>query len=209
MITLNIQKRNNCFIVFFALFCIQSCCAQNKQIKVFFDNKKKITDQACIKELEIDKIKINNENKEVVELMIKSCKDASKVFDNFIDGTTTLLSSLSGKDEDFIIFNWKKYDTYIPAPTVAVLKTDKTNVVEFTYYDEERNTDDITLRKKVYEEKDGKFKNELLYIQGKLTGGKLDDSITQYKNNDYYIIKRVKGKYFFYTLINDELEQNQ
>ncbi|MGG7469970.1 hypothetical protein ACVVIH_02445 [Chryseobacterium arthrosphaerae] len=87
-----------------------------------------------------------------------------------------------------------------------MLKTDKTNVVEFTYYDEVNNRDDSTLRKKIYEEKDGKFKNELQFIQATLNGEKMDDSLSRYQRNDYYIIKRINGKYFYYTILNGKLE---
>lgn len=207
MTMLNVQKRNNIrFIVFIALLCLQSCHAQNQQIKVFFENKKKSSYQDCIKESEIHKMEMTTENKEVIELMISGCKDRGLIFDNFIDGTTTLLASLPNKEEDFIIFNRKVYSHYIPAPTFTVLQTDKTNVVEFTYYDEVNNRDESTLRRKVYEEKKGKFKNELQFIQATLNGEKMDDIIDQYLRNDYYIIKRIKGKYFYYTILNGKLE---
>ncbi|UKB86082.1 hypothetical protein LF887_10785 [Chryseobacterium sp. MEBOG06] len=201
---LNEQKRNNIrFIVFISLLFLQSCSAQNQQIKVFFEDKKKSSYEGCIKELEVDKMKMTDENKEVIELMISGCKDASKIFDNFIDGTIALLPR---KEDDFIIYNWKNYSHYIPAPSVTVLKTDKANVVEFTYYDEVNNRDDSTLRRKVYEEKEGKFKNELEFIQTTLKGEKMDDNISRYQRNDYYVIKRIKGKYFYYTILNGKLE---
>ena len=207
MTMLNVQKRNNIrFIVFIALLCLQSCHAQNQQIKVFFENKKKSSYQDCIKESEIHKMKMTNENQEVIELMISGCKDRGLIFDNFIDGTNTLLASLPSKEDDYIIFNWKKYDIYVPSSTVTVMKTDKINVVEFTYYDEVNNRDYDTLTRKVYEEKEGKFKNELQFIQATLNGEKMDDSIARYKSNDYYIIKRVKGEYFYYTILNGKLE---
>jgi hypothetical protein len=205
---LSTQKRNSRFIVFLILFPLQFYYAQNQQIKAFFEDKKKTSYQDCIKESEIDEIKKTDENKKVIELMMSGCKDRGVFFNNFIDGTISLHESIP-KLDDYIIFNWKKYDAYIPAPTVTLLQTDKTNVIEFTYYDEERNAYDATLRKKVYEEKEGKFKNELLYIQTKLNGEGMDDSIARYQRYDYYIIKRVKGKYFFYTLINDKLEQDK
>ncbi|MFP7658359.1 hypothetical protein [Chryseobacterium proteolyticum] len=202
---LNAQKRNSSFIAFLAMFCLQSCYSQNQQIKVFFEDKKKNFYQGCIKESEIDKIKKTNENKEIIELMISGCEDRGIIFDNFIDGTNTLLASLSNREDDYIIFNWKKYGSYIPAPTVTLLKTDKTNVVEFTYYDERKNYD-ASLKRKVYEEKEGKFKNELQFIQATLNGEKMNDSISRYQQNDYYIIKRIKGKYFYYTILNGKLE---
>jgi hypothetical protein len=205
---LSVQKRNSYrhLVVFLVLLCIQSCYAQNQQIKPFFEMEKKKSYEYCIKESEIDKIKNTDDNKEVIELMISGCKDRGIIFDNFIDGTNTLLASLSDKKGDFIIFNWKKYDTYIPAPTVSLLQTDKTQVVEFTYYDEARNAYDIPMKRKAYEEKEGKFKNELQFIQATLNGEKMDDSIAQYQRNDYYIIKRIKGKYFYYTILNGKLE---
>lgn len=204
----NVPKRsNNCFIVFLALFCLQSCYAQNQHIKVFFEDRKKNSYQGCIKESEIDKIKKTDENKEIIALMISGCEDRGLIFDNFIDGTITLQASLLHKEDDFIIYNWKDYSHYIPAPTVTVLKTDKINVVEFTYYDEVNNKDYSTLRRKVYEEKEGKFKNELQFIQAKLNEEKIDDNISRYQHNDYYIIKRIKGDYFYYTILNGKLEQ--
>ncbi|UEQ77190.1 hypothetical protein [Chryseobacterium arthrosphaerae] len=204
---LNEQKRNNIrFIVFIALLCLQSCHAQKQHVKVFFEDNKKTSYQDCIKESEVDKIKKTDENREVIELMISGCKDRGLIFDNFMEGTTILLASLSHKEDDFIIYNWKNNSHYIPAPTVTVLKTDKTNVVEFTYYDEVNNRDDSTLRKKIYEEKDGKFKNELQFIQATLNGEKMDDSLSRYQRNDYYIIKRINGKYFYYTILNGKLE---
>ncbi|AYZ11878.1 hypothetical protein EGY05_08050 [Chryseobacterium arthrosphaerae] len=204
---LNEQKRNNIrFIVFIALLCLQSCHAQKQHVKVFFEDNKKTSYQDCIKESEVDKIKKTDENREVIELMISGCKDRGLIFDNFMEGTTILLASLSHKEDDFIIYNWKNYSHYIPAPTVTVLKTDKTNVVEFTYYDEVNNRDDSTLRRKIYEEKDGKFKNELQFIQATLNGEKMDDSLSRYQRNDYYIIKRINGKYFYYTILNGKLE---
>lgn len=206
MTMLNIQKRNSYFTGFLTLFCLQSCYAQDQQIKNFFEDKKKNAYENCVKESEIDKIIKNGEIKETVNLMLNDCKDESKIFDNFIDGTNALLASLPGRSTDFIIFNWKKYDTYIPSPTVSILQIDKTQVIEFTYYDEERNAYDTPLKRKVYEEKEGKFKNELLYIQYKLNGEKMDDSMIQYQRNDYYIIKRIKGKYFYYTILNGKLE---
>jgi len=206
---LSVQKRNSYshLVGFLVLFCMQSCYAQNQQIKPFFETEKKKSYEYCIKESEIDKIKNTDNNKEVIELMISGCKDRGIIFDNFIDGTNTLLTSLPDKKEDFIIFNWKKYDTYIPAPTVSLLQTDKTQVVEFTYYDEARNAYDIPMKRKVYEEKEGKFKNELLYIKANLTGEKLDESLSRYSRNDYYIIKRIHGEYFYYSLLNGKLEQ--
>lgn len=207
MTMLNEQKRNNIrFIVFIALLCLQSCHAQKQHVKVFFEDNKKTSYQDCIKESEVDKIKKTDENREVIELMISGCKDRGLIFDNFMEGTTILLASLSHKEDDFIIYNWKNYSHYIPAPTVTVLKTDKTNVVEFTYYDEVNNRDDSTLRRKIYEEKDGKFKNELQFIQATLNGEKMDDSLSRYQRNDYYIIKRINGKYFYYTILNGKLE---
>ncbi len=207
MTMLNEQKRNNIrFIVFIALLCLQSCHAQKQHVKVFFEDNKKTSYQDCIKESEVDKIKKTDENREVIELMISGCKDRGLIFDNFMEGTTILLASLSHKEDDFIIYNWKNNSHYIPAPTVTVLKTDKTNVVEFTYYDEVNNRDDSTLRKKIYEEKDGKFKNELQFIQATLNGEKMDDSLSRYQRNDYYIIKRINGKYFYYTILNGKLE---
>ncbi|WES95722.1 hypothetical protein P2W68_12720 [Chryseobacterium arthrosphaerae] len=204
---LNEQKRNNIrFIVFIALLCLQSYHAQKQHVKVFFEDNKKTSYQDCIKESEVDKIKKTDENREVIELMISGCKDRGLIFDNFMEGTTILLASLSHKEDDFIIYNWKNYSHYIPAPTVTVLKTDKTNVVEFTYYDEVNNRDDSTLRRKIYEEKDGKFKNELQFIQATLNGEKMDDSLSRYQRNDYYIIKRIKEKYFYYTILNGKLE---
>lgn len=201
-----VLKRNNRFIVFLALFFLQSCIGQNQQIKIFFEEKKKNSYKDCIKESEIDKMKMTDENREVIKLMINGCKDRGLIFDNFINGTNTLLATLTNEKDDYIIFNWKKYDIYVPSSTVTVLKTDKTNVVEFTYYNEERNAYDTPLTRKVYEEIEGKFKNELLYIQGKLNGEKMDDSIARYQRNDYYIIKRVGGKYFYYTILNGKLE---
>ncbi|SEM68278.1 hypothetical protein SAMN05421856_105257 [Chryseobacterium taichungense] len=207
MIILNGQIKNKFSITILSIMlCMQSCNAQEQKITKFFNDKKKILYNDCIKESEIDKIKKKDENKEVIELMINGCKDRVIIFDNFIDGTSTLLTSLPNKENDCIIFNWKKYDSYIPAPTVSLLQTNKTQVVEFTYYDEVRNTYDITMRKKVYEDKEGKFKNELQFIQGTLNGEKMDDNIARYSRNDYYIIKRIKGKYFFYTIINGKLE---
>ncbi|WP_241314875.1 hypothetical protein [Chryseobacterium arthrosphaerae] len=204
---LNEQKRNNIrFIVFITLLCLQSCHAQKQHVKVFFEDNKKTSYQDCIKESEVDKIKKTDENREVIELMISGCKDRGLIFDNFMEGTTILLASLSHKEDDFIIYNRKNYSHYIPAPTVTVLKTDKTNVVEFTYYDEVNNRDDSTLRRKIYEEKDGKIKNELQFIQATLNGEKMDDSLSRYQRNDYYIIKRINGKYFYYTILNGKLE---
>jgi len=205
---LSTQKRNNYFVIFITFLCMQSCYAQNQQIKKFFDNKKKNAYQDCINDSEVNKIKNISENKEIIELMINGCKDRGIIFDNFIDGTVSLQKSLLNED-DFIIYNWKKYDIHIPAPTVTLLQTEKTNVVEFTYYDEVNNSDNIILERKLYEEKEGKFKNELLYIQAKLTGEKMDDNLARYSRNDYYIIRRIKGKYIFYTLINNRLEQFQ
>ncbi|WP_155845771.1 hypothetical protein [Chryseobacterium gregarium] len=205
---LNRQKRNNYFVIFITFLCMQSCYAQNQQIKKFFDNKKKNAYQDCINDSEVNKIKNIGENKEIIELMINGCKDRGIIFDNFIDGTVSLQKSLLNED-DFIIYNWKKYDIHISAPTVTLLQTEKTNVVEFTYYDEVNNSDNIILERKLYEEKEGKFKNELLYIQAKLNGEKIDDSLARYSRNDYYIIRRIKGKYIFYTLINNRLEQFQ
>ncbi|PWN68088.1 hypothetical protein [Chryseobacterium oncorhynchi] len=205
---LSVQKRNSYshLINFLVLFCIQSCYAQNQQIKPFFETEKKKSYEYCIKESEIDKIKNTDDNKEVIKLMISGCKDRGIIFDNFIDGTNTLLASLPDEKGDFIIFNWKKYDIYIPAPTVSLLQTDKTQVVEFTYYDEARNVYDIPMKRKVYEEKERKFKNELQFIQATLNGEKMDDSISRYQRNDYYVIKRIKGKYFYYTILNGKLE---
>lgn len=202
---LDIQKRNNHFIVFLTVLCLQSCYAQNQRIKAFFEDKKKNSYEDCIKQSEIDKIKKTDEDKEIIQFMIRGCKDRGIIFDNFIDGTTSLLNSLPDK-EDVIIFNWKVYSSYIPAPTVTIMQTDKSKVVEFTYYDEESNAYDIPLKRKVYEEREGKFKNNLLYIQAKLNGEKTDDSMIQYQRNDYYIIKRIKGKYFYYTILNGKLE---
>lgn len=76
------------------------------------------------------------------------------------------------------------------------MKTEKINVVEFTYYDEVNNRDYDTLTRKVYEEKGGKFKNELQFIQATLNGDKMEDSIARYKSNDYYIIKGLKENIF-------------
>lgn len=206
----NVPKRSNSrFIVFLALLCLQSCYAQNQQVKKFFEDKKKNSYEYCIKESEIDKIKKTDENREIIELMISGCEDRGLIFDNFMDGITILLASLPHKEDDFIIYNWKNYSHYIPAPTVSLLQTDKTQVVEFTYYDEVNNRDYDTLTRKVYEEKEGRFKNELQFIQAKLNGEKIDDNISRYQRNDYYIIKRIKGKYFYYTILNGKLEQVQ
>lgn len=206
MTMLDIQRRNSHFIVFLVLFCLQSCYAQNQQVKTFFDDKKKISYEYCIKESEIDKIEKKDENKEVIEFMINGCKERVVIFDNFIDATNTLLDSLPNK-EDAIVFNWKKYDIYIPSSTVTVMQTEKTKVIEFTYYDEEKNAYAGSLRRKIYEEKEGKFKNELQYVQAMLKGEKVNNNIARYKSNDYYIVKRINGKYFYYTILNGNLEQ--
>lgn len=207
---LSIQKRINCkYLTIFVLFCIQLHYAQNRQINMFFETKKKISYEHCIKESEIDKIKNTPENKEIIALMIKGCQDRGLIFNNFIDGSTTLLSSLPIKEEDFIIFNWKVHSPYIPAPTVTMLEKDTINVVEFTYYDEKNNKYDSTLIRRVYKEKEGKFKEEIQYIKNKLKGEKENEKLSRYGQNDYYVIKRIKGKYFFYTLINDKLKQVQ
>lgn len=207
MIILNAQIKNKFSVTFLGIMmCMQSFNAQEQKIIKFFNDKKKILYNDCIKESEIDKIKKKDENKEAIDLMINGCEDRQIIFDNFIDGANTLLASLPNKENDCMIFNWKKYDSYIPAPTVSLLQTNKTQVVEFTYYDEVRNTYDIIMRRKVYEDKEGKFKNELQFIQGTLNGEKMDDNIARYSRNDYYIIKRIKGKYFFYTIINGKLE---
>lgn len=57
-----------------------------------------------------------------------------------------------------------------------------------------------------HEDKEAKFKNELQFIQATLNGEKMDDSIARNSKNDYYIIKRIKGKYFFYTILSGKLE---
>ncbi|WP_073174157.1 hypothetical protein [Chryseobacterium vrystaatense] len=208
---LNIQKRNNYhyLTIFFILFCMQSCYAQNDKIKTFFEAEKSRNYQDCIKQSGVNAIKQINENQEVIKLMTNGCKSRGTIFDNFIDGAMTLLSSSKDKGGDFIIFNWKVYSPYIPAPTVTMFQTDKVNVVEFTYYDEENNKYDSILRRKIYEEKEEKFKSEFLYIKTNLSGEILEENLSRYSRNDYYIIKRIGGKLFFYTLINGNVKQVQ
>ncbi|GEJ43577.1 hypothetical protein [Chryseobacterium sp. ON_d1] len=202
---LNTQRRNSTFTVFFALFFLQFCHAQNQSVKSFFENKKKNSYKHCIQESGISTIKNTNENKTYIELVINGCNHEGGIFNNFIDGTSTLLALLPST-EDITIFNWKKYDTYIPAPTVTIMQTDKLSVVEFTYYDEEKNAYDIPLKRKVYEENEGKFKNELMYAKSKLSGTKIDNDLLRYERNDYYIIKRLKGKYTFFTIVDGQVK---
>ncbi|WP_261511716.1 hypothetical protein [Chryseobacterium paludis] len=206
---LSIQQRNShkFFMILFVLISIQSCYAQNKEINNFFSDAKKSSYQYCVKESGINSIKKTNENKDFLRLMIKGCEDRGLFFDNLTNSSVTLLSSLQGKQDDFIIFNWKVYSPYIPAPSVTILQSNKTEAIEFTYYDEEKNAYDIPLKRKAYEEKEGKFKNELLFAQSKLNGDRADNGLSRYEQNDYYIIKRSKGKYTFYTIVDGELKE--
>lgn len=139
-----------------------------------------------------------------LRLMIKGCEDRGVVFDNLTNSSVTLLSSLHGKEDDFIIFSWSVYSPYIPASSVTILQSDKTEGIELTYYDEEKNSYDTPLKRKVYKE-ETKFKYELLYAQSKLNGIKIDNDLLRYERNAYYIIKRLKGKYTFYTIVDGDL----
>lgn len=200
-----LRKRNNYSYLAIVLFCMQSCYAQsNKVIKTFFEREKSKNYQSCIKEGKFDEMKKTVENKEVIKQITNGCKHESEIFDNFIDGTNTLLAAITN-NEDFNIYNWKKYDPYIPAPTVTLLQKNQSNVVEFTYYDKEKKNYGTVLIRNVFEDKKDKFKDEILYIQTKLNGEKVDGKIVRHERNDYYIIKRIKGKLSFYTLIDGNL----
>jgi hypothetical protein len=208
MIILNVQKLSKVLIVFLGIAFMNACHAQTQTIKTFFETKKKNSYQNCVKESGINTIMHTEENKEIIALMIKGCKDRDIIFDNFMYATNTLIA-LQPKKKDFIIYNWKEYNHHIPAPSVTLLQANKINVVEFTYYDEVENKDKSTLERKMYEDKEGKFKNELMYIQSKLSGQKIEDNIAGYQRNDYYIIKKNNGNYYYYTLINGNLEKTK
>lgn len=92
-------------MILFILVLIESCYAQNKEINNFFSDAKKASYQYCLKESGINSIKNTKENKDFLRLMIKGCENRGLFFDNLTNSSVTLLSSLQGKEDDFIIFS--------------------------------------------------------------------------------------------------------